>query len=122
MADSLIERLHRVADVAAMAGAYPEAETIREAATRLREAEVELAGSTAAYERMTEYQIVHEGVLRYCSDGMREAYSDMKVRAEQAEAERDRLRAALLNAMAAGLPEPVMLDAQAALDGAAGGG
>lgn len=55
----------------------------------------ELAGMTAAYERMSEYQVTHNGHLLLCSAKMRDAYSDVVI-------ERDELRAKLATHPAAG--------------------
>lgn len=38
--------------------------------------EAELAGSTAQAERMMAYMITHNGAALYCSDAMRDAYSE----------------------------------------------
>ena len=47
---------------------------------------------TARIEERTAYCIAHRGSALLCSDAMRAAYSDMTVRAESAERERDELR------------------------------
>jgi hypothetical protein len=43
------------------------------------EMQMQLAGKTAQYEHATAYTVVHRGTLIYCSDAMRQAYSDQSV-------------------------------------------
>lgn len=43
------------------------------------EMQMQLAGLTAQYEHATAYTVVHRGALIYCSDAMRQAYSDQTV-------------------------------------------
>lgn len=61
--------------------------------------QIEVMGLTAQNERFTAYMVTHKGAGLYCSDSMRQAYSDQTVQAERAEAEAAGLREALLNVL-----------------------
>lgn len=71
---------------------YPQA-TVDSLLGEVESLNVEVAGLTAQNERLMAYAVVHNGVLRYCSDGMREAYAEQTARAERAEAQAEFYRA-----------------------------